>query len=62
MIEVKVTVETVGADRKRTGMTIYAVLVPGEDTDDGARKCRNVINAAVEMGAALLDAEYSKTP
>lgn len=60
MVRVKITIVTVDDDSVCTGRSTYMLHVPADNTDDSARKCRNVINAAVEMGAALLDAEFSK--
>jgi len=54
VVETKVTIETL------SGKTIYTLRVPAEDTIDNERKTRKVLAASIEMGAALLDAEFAK--
>lgn len=56
MIEATVTITTPGAKVE------YVIRVPADDTPDDERKMRKVLGASIEMGCALLDAEFSKSP
>ena len=55
MVEAIVTITTPEGEAR------YAIRVPADDTTDAERKVRRVLAASIEMGAALLDAEFSKS-
>lgn len=53
-VEIRIRVD--GEDR----FVRYALKVDAPDSDEGKRRVLRVIGAGVEMGCALLDAEFEK--